>query len=72
MGDVVQIPVGHCGPIEPAKIVETATTEEFESVMVVGWTKDGNLYVGMSDASIPNALFLMEHVKQELMSDDDE
>jgi hypothetical protein len=72
MGEVLEFTGQSTAPVPPKEVLENAGKHDLESVMVIGFTKGGDLLIGLSDASIPNALFLMEYAKRELMSDDGE
>lgn len=50
VGDVIQFPGSSTAPIQPPLILEQAATHEFESVVVLGFTADGNLYAASSTA----------------------
>ena len=48
----------------------SAIIEEVEmtEAMVIGWTKDGNLFLGTSHGKAPDMLFLMELAKTVLLN----
>lgn len=53
--------------IDPSLVGKNTDWEQFDSVMVVGWNKDKDLYVAMSDPSIPECIYLLEVTKHYLL-----
>jgi hypothetical protein len=64
---VVELDVLTTLDIDPERILNRALAEEPESILVVGWSKDGSLYFDRSMASLPEALWLMEMAKKILL-----
>jgi hypothetical protein len=55
----------------PADRILTAAAEaDLELVIVLGWTKDKTLYAASSSPSVPEAIYLVEQFKHELLSGD--
>jgi hypothetical protein len=57
------------GTIPPERVLSAALedAETFESVMLLGWKKDGGLFIGSTDGYVPDNLALLEIVKQEYL-----
>tara|TARA_B100001059_G_C17732705_1_gene527125 strand:- start:238 stop:549 length:312 start_codon:yes stop_codon:yes gene_type:complete len=54
--------------LEPNDMLEAIMEEvEMTEAMVIGWTKDGNLFLGTSHGKAPDMLFLMELAKTVLV-----
>lgn len=54
--------------LEPNDMLEAIMEEvEMTEAMVIGWTKDGNLFLGTSHGKAPDMLFLMELAKTVLI-----
>ena len=50
--------------IEPAALLEMAKEEDLESVMVLGFTKDGKLFFDRAELDSAKLIFALEVVKQ--------
>jgi hypothetical protein len=55
-------------PSDPARVLARAADEEFESVVVVGFRKDGSEFFASSEADGGNVLWLLERAKLKLVS----
>ena len=66
MADVVQFSGVTKNNIEPDQVL-TEAVGVLDSVLVLGWTKEGALYVAASDAGVGEALLLMEVTKAALI-----
>ncbi len=64
MGTVIDFPGPTRAPIDPAKILRAASEVEFETVVVLGHTLDGNLYAASSTADGGEVLWLMDRAKR--------
>lgn len=53
--------------ILPEKIIEGALNEEFASVVVVGWTKEGEFYHASSSMDVAEILLLLELNKKHIL-----
>lgn len=56
----------HDLPVE--RLIDRAQEAELESVVIIGWTPEGELYFASSKADGPNVLWLLEKAKKELLS----
>lgn len=66
--NVVDFPGMTYGKINPEKIAKALSEEiqDFESVLVCGFTKDGQFYLASSEGEIKENLWLIENVKMQL------
>lgn len=53
--------------IDPGKVLKAAIGE-LESVLVIGWDKEGELYTASSKSDGGDILWLLEKCKQRLMN----
>lgn len=53
---------------EPNIMLEAATRAELESVIIIGWDKDGELFFSSSIADGPECLWLLEKAKASLLT----
>jgi hypothetical protein len=67
MADIIPLPVITTLDIPPERILEAATREEFEDVIVIGRTKDGCEYYGASMADGGLAIWRLERAKLKLL-----
>jgi len=69
--NVIRFPAGGpdltFGKIEPKKVLGAAfeDAEEFDSAMIIGWKKDGSLFVASTEGYLPDNITLLEVVKAE-------
>lgn len=71
MGDVVDL---HCITrleIPPHKVLDKVP-RDLESVVIIGFDADGDLYFASSLPDSPNVIYLLEKAKQELFKCEDE
>jgi hypothetical protein len=68
MGEVVTFPGITKLNVPPERILKKAIEADLESVIVSGFTKDGQLYCCSSVADGGNTLWLCEMFKQQLMA----
>jgi len=55
--------------LEPNEMLSAIIEEvEMTEAMVIGWTKDGNLFLGTSHGKAPDMVFLLELAKSVLLS----
>lgn len=52
---------------EPKLVLETAIEARPETVLVLGWNRDGSLYLDASVEDPPALLWLLEAAKRDLM-----
>lgn len=69
MGEVVDQNWPTTLDILPERVLTGALEEVLETVVVVGMTKEGSLYVGTSQASQAENVFLLEVAKQQIIID---
>lgn len=67
MSNVIDFARALDGGVEPSAVLQKATEVDLETVMVMGWTKEGYLWMGSSTAEGPELIWLMELVKKEIM-----
>lgn len=74
MGDVVNLPCITRLDIPSERVIEALDETEFESVVIVGHTKDGDEYFASSLADGGDTLWLLERAKLKLlrMADEEE
>lgn len=66
MGDIIQFPGPTAAPIPPATILEKAAEREFTSIVVMGFTADGDLYAASSTSDGGEVLWMMERAKRRM------
>lgn len=54
---------------QPSLLLEAAARAELQSVFIVGWDKDGSLFLSSSVSNYPECLWLLEHAKRQIMED---
>lgn len=55
--------------LDPNEMLSAIIEEvEMTEAMVIGWTKDGNLFLGTSHGKAPDMVFLLELAKTVLMN----
>lgn len=66
--NVVEFPGKTYGKINPAKIAKALYEEVdiFDTLLVCGFTKDGQFYLASSEGEIKENLWLIENVKMQL------
>lgn len=67
MGNVVPLNCITTLDSPPEKILSAAIDHDLETVLVIGRTKDGDLYFASSSADGGDALWMMELAKKALM-----
>jgi hypothetical protein len=67
MSNVVDLPVITSLPIDTKRILAKAAEREFERVIVIGVTKEGDEYFASSDPDGGTILWDMERVRHALM-----
>lgn len=65
MGDVLILPVVTSLPIPVDRVLDNA--KHLETVLVVGYTKDGEEYFASSQSGGPENLWLLERCKKRLL-----
>ena len=68
MGDVVILDVVTTLPIPVDRILDQSKKADMEMAVVVGWNKDGNLYVATSDSSKSEMIYLLEMAKNAILN----
>ena len=66
--NIVEFPGATYGKINPDKVAKALLEDikDFESVLVCGFTKDGDFYLASSEGEIKENLWLIENVKMQL------
>ena len=67
MRNVINLPCITRLNLPPERILEAAGNADLESVVVMGWAKDGEAYFASSLADGGNVMWLMELCKQRLL-----
>jgi hypothetical protein len=67
MGDVVDLPVITSLDIPAERVLRKALDADLECAVVIGFDKDGNLYVSSSKADGGDVLWLLEGAKKMLL-----
>lgn len=67
MGEVVEAPFVTRLDVPVERILRQATAADLEHVIVIGWTKDGEMYFAGSQAGGPETLWLIELAKRDLL-----
>jgi len=65
--NVIQFPNADIayGHIEPNMVLESAMGKDLDSVLIIGWTKDGGLFMASSEGSLAENVTLLELAKFE-------
>ena len=71
MGDVVDLDCPTRLDIPVERVLQSALESDLNRVMLIGWNKDDEFYFAASFADGGDALWLMEHAKNALISADD-
>ena len=53
------------GHIDPQKVLTSSLEKGLDSVLVLGWTKSGDLHMASSDSSLAENITLLELAKYE-------
>lgn len=66
--NIVDFPGRTYGKIDPYKVAKAVMQDikEFDSLLVCGFTKDGDFYLASSEGEIKENLWLIENVKMQL------
>lgn len=66
--NIVDFPGKTYGKINPEKIAKALLEEinDFDSLLVCGFTKDGDFYLASSEGEIKENIWLIENVKMQL------
>jgi hypothetical protein len=67
LGEVVYPPFVTCLDIPAERVVEAAKEADLESVVVLGYDRDGDEYFASSFAGSPEVIYLMERLKKKLL-----
>ena len=67
MSNIIDLPVITTLPIDPKRVLTKACDVDFERVMIIGYTKDGDEYFASSEADGGTCLWDMERAKHALM-----
>ena len=67
MGEVVYPPFVTSLDIPAERVIEAAKEADLESVVVLGYDKDGDEYFSSSFAGSPEVIYLMERLKKKLL-----
>lgn len=71
MSNVVILPVVTRLGIPAERILNSALEEDLNSAIVIGRTRDGDIYFASSMPDGPEALWLLEKVKADLLAEAD-
>lgn len=66
--NVVDFPGSTTAPINPELVLTKAGETDLKEVIVLGWTKPGELYISSSSGEASDILFLMELAKAQVLS----
>lgn len=69
MGEVIEAPIETRLDIPPERVLQRAATANLDCVLVIGFDRDGHLYLECSSAHDPDALWLIEKAKMALLDD---
>lgn len=64
MGDVIHFRGATTAPLPPSKILEEASKEVFEDVLIVGFKADGSYYTACSTSDAGTAIWLMQRAER--------
>jgi hypothetical protein len=67
MSNVTDFPGTTRNPTPVPKILASAAGQRLQSVIVIGWKEDGEIYFASSDSDGAEVLWLMENAKLELL-----
>jgi hypothetical protein len=67
MAEIINLPVTHTLDMRPERVLEMASQEEFDDVIVIGRTKDGCEYYGASMADGGLAIWRLDRAKLKLL-----
>lgn len=70
MGEVVDAGIITTLDIPPKRIIEGAVNADLETVIILGYDKDGEEYFASSTGTTGTILLLMERFKLQLLSDE--
>lgn len=70
MGDIVDFNGKTFMDIDCKKILDAVDPDEMDLVMVLGWSKEDNLYASSSSSDIAEMIYLMELFKHKLLNGD--
>jgi hypothetical protein len=71
MGDVVQGKFITTEDRSPAQVLESTASADLESVVIVGFDKDGDMFFASSAANSAEVIYLLESAKHELFKMED-
>lgn len=66
MGDVINLHAG-TADVPPEEVLKAAIERDLTEVIVIGWTKDDELYLSMSESYIPDLIWLLASAHKMLM-----
>ena len=69
--NVVPFPGSTTADIPPQSVLDGASAADLESVVILGWDKESNLYFASSNGYSPDVLWLLKAAEKELLSDGD-
>jgi hypothetical protein len=67
MGEVIHLHVSTTADIPPERVLAAAGEAGLTSVMVLGWTDDGQLYIASSGGAAADMLWTLELSKKTLL-----
>lgn len=66
MGDVIDLDIQTTQPVSPEKVIKAALAADLETVLIIGYEKDGKFYFAGSISDVPDTNFILDEAKQEL------
>jgi hypothetical protein len=54
-------------PVPVERVLSSAIDKDLSEVMVIGWTKEGKLYLAVSGSGLGDCLILLERAKSALL-----
>ena len=67
MGDVVDLNAGISVSLDPIRVLNNAMDKGLETVVVIGFTTDGQFYLASSKPDALGAFFLLKEAEKKLM-----
>ncbi len=70
--NVVVLPVITSLDVLPERVLSKAQEADLDAVVVIGWSKDGDVYFASSYADSAQVIYLLERAKHDLLKMEDE
>jgi len=68
MGDILRFTGSTSLDLDPERITSGLDPEEFDEILVLGWSKDDDLIVSASTGKKAKLLYLIEQFRHDLMA----